>query len=113
AQREFSHEWWSLLIGGSLYVAMALAAVASIVRRYVRTANILVLGIFLIALVTWPVGLATVPWPDDHKPWLWFLISVATAYAAVALPFWMATLYLFVAPVLYGIIRASPYGGSV
>ena len=112
-QWEYSHDVWFVSIGVGLAIALVLAVVASVAKRYVRTANAVVLIIFLIALITWPLGLARPEWTSIDRPWLWFLITVATAAAAIALPVWFATVYLLLAPLLYGIIRSSPSGGGV
>lgn len=107
------NDTWFAIIGIALFGGLVFAVVASIVKRFVRIANVFVLTVFLIALITWPLGITGTAWTSVDRPWLWFLITVATAAAAIALPVWMATFYLFLAPVLYGIIRASPSGGTV
>lgn len=112
-QWKYANNTWFLIIGISLFGGLVLAVVASIVKRFVRTANVFVLVVFLLALITWPVGLDGEVWTSIDRPWLWFLITVATAAAAIALPVWLATFYLLLAPVLYGIIRTSASGGSV
>lgn len=112
-QREYAHDSWFLIIGISMFGSLVLAVVASIAKRFVRVANSVVIIVFLLALVTWPIGVKDAMWQSMDRPWLWFLITVATAAAAIALPVWMATFYLFLAPLLYGIIRSSPSGGSV
>ncbi len=112
-QWRFADNTWFVLIGTSMFGSLVLAVIASIVKRFVRTANMVVLLVFLVALITWPLGVEGGVWPTIDRPWPWFLITVATAAAAIALPVWMATFFLFLAPVLYGIIRASSSGGSV
>src|SRR5690606_29751303 len=78
-------------------------------------ANGFVLGMFLVVLITWPIGLDVDVWArvTEDRPWPWFLITVATAAAAIALPVWLATFYLLLAPLLYGIIRSSSFGGGL
>ena len=112
-QARYAQDAWFLSIGFGLFGGLVLAVVASIVKRFVRIANLFVLGMFLIALITWPLGLAEEHWTSVDRPWLWFLITVATAAAAIALPVWLATFYLLLAPLLYGIIRSSASGGGV
>src|SRR5690554_4853604 len=112
-QRAYAHDSWFLIIGISMFGSLVLAVVASIAKRFVRTANSVVLAVFLIALITWPLGVSGSVWTSMDRPWLWFLITVATAAAAIALPVWMATFYLLLAPLLYGIIRSSETGGNV
>jgi signal transduction histidine kinase len=112
-QWQYADNTWFLIVGISLFGGLVLAVVASIVKRFVRIANVFVLVVFLVALITWPIGLEGSVWTSIDRPWLWFLITVATAAAAIALPVWMATFYLLLAPVLYGIIRTSSSGGGV
>ncbi|MEX1078622.1 MAG: ATP-binding protein [Homoserinimonas sp.] len=112
-QRGYADNTWFVTIGACLFGGLVLAVIASIVKRFVRAANVFVLVVFLLALVSWPLGVLGDGWPPIDRPWLWFLITVATAAAAIALPVWLATFYLLLAPVLYGIIRASASGGSV
>ena len=113
AQREYLHELWFWLVGTGLFCALIVAVVASVAKRFVKTANFVVLGVFLIAEVTWPLGLRDELWTSVDQPWLWFLIVVATSAAAIALPIWLATFYLLLVPILYGVIRTSPSGGSI
>ncbi|HEU4808703.1 MAG TPA: ATP-binding protein [Homoserinimonas sp.] len=112
-QWEYANNTWFLIVGVGLFGGLVLAVIASIAKRWVRTANAFVLITFLLALISWPIGLEGEQWTIIDRPWLWFLITVATAAAAIALPVWMATFYLLLAPILYGIIRASSSGGSV
>lgn len=112
-QWKYAHDSWFLVIGFSVFGSLVLAVVASIVKRFVRTANAVVITVFLIALITWPIGVDGGVWTSGDRPWLWFLITVGTAAAAIALPVWLATVYLLLAPLLYAIIRSSASGGNV
>jgi len=112
-QAHFSHPLWFSMIFYGIMGSLVAAVVASVVKRWVRFANSVVLGVFLVALITWPIGLDGATWGTIDRPWLWFLITVATAAAAIALPVWLATFYLFLAPVLYGIIRTTSFGGGL
>ena len=112
-QWQYADNTWFQLIGISMFGSLVLAVVAAVAKRFVRIANCAVISVFLIALITWPLGVEGSVWPTIDRPWLWFLITVATAAAAIALPVWMATFYLLLAPILYGIIRSSDSGGNV
>src|SRR5690606_5152153 len=112
-QAHFSHPLWFSMIFYGIMGSLVAAVVASVVKRWVRFANSVVLGVFLVALITWPIGRDGATWGTIDRPWLWFLITVATAGAALALPVWLATFYLFLAPVLYGIIRTTSFGGGL
>jgi signal transduction histidine kinase len=112
-QAKYANDTWFLAVGAALFGSLVLAVIASIIKRWVRAANAIVLVAFLVALITWPIGLTDDHWTSPDRPWLWFLVTVATAAAAIALPVWMATFYLLLAPLLYGIIRSSASGGDV
>jgi signal transduction histidine kinase len=112
-QWKYADDTWFLIIGIGIFGSLVLAVVASIVKKFVRAANSAVIILFLIALVTWPIGVDGAVWTSIDRPWLWFLITVATAAAAIALPVWLATFYLLLAPTLYAIIRSSDSGGGV
>ena len=112
-QWKYADDAWFLVIGVGMFGGLVMAVVASIVKHGVCAANAFVLVVFLLALITWPIGLDGERWTSIDRPWLWFLITVATAAAAIALPVWLATFYLLLAPLLYGIIRASWSGGNV
>ncbi len=112
-QLQYSRPLWSLLVLGGLGLGLVASVVASVVKRWVRTANSFVLGMFLVALITWPIGLDGDTGQSADRPWVWFLITVATAAATIALPVWLATFYLLLAPLLYGIIRSSAFGGGL
>jgi signal transduction histidine kinase len=96
----------------ALFGGLLLAVVASIAQRFVRAVNIYIAAVYLVAMLTWPLAVSDAAATSAGRPWLWYLCTVATAAAAVALPTWMATLYLFVAPLAYAVIRVTPSGGG-
>ncbi|TQL48678.1 signal transduction histidine kinase [Homoserinimonas aerilata] len=112
AQQPFVEPSWWAGTAISFYGLLLLAVVAAIARVGVRTVNAVLAAVFLLLLVLWVPSIAGPSWGSDDRPWLWFLMTVATAAAAVAFPVWVATAYLALAPALYGVVRASPYGGS-
>ena len=95
-----------------IFGALGLTAIAALVSRYVKLASGLVAVLYLIALLAWPVMLDTPDGVLDGKPWLWYLCTVATACAAVSFPLWWATIYTLLAPIVYGVLRVLPAGGS-
>lgn len=103
--------WWLAGII-AIYGLLVVSGVASIVRRGVIAVNGAIAFVFMGALVFWVPGVTDAGWSAAERPWLWFMITVATAAAAVAFPVWIATVYLFLAPVLYGILRLTEFGGS-
>lgn len=100
---------WALAYGVAIFGSLLLCVVAAIVRRYVRVANAGLSAFYLAAMASWPLAIEVV---EQERPWLWFLCTVATATAAIALPVWAASAYLVLAPAVYAIIRLTPAGGG-
>ncbi|MGO4299175.1 sensor histidine kinase [Leifsonia sp. RAF41] len=99
---------WMIVIFGGL----ALTVILAIVQRGVKIAMGVLAVVYLAALVTWPLLIGD-PALAPGKPWVWFLCSVFTAFAAVAYPLGLAIAYTFIAPIAYGVVRALPAGGGV
>jgi signal transduction histidine kinase len=103
---------WSYVLEIAVYGGLLLSLIASIVKRFVRPVNAYIAFAYLAALISWPFLVTDPSTVATDRPWLWFLCTVATATAAVAFSAWMATVYLVIAPVIYGIIRTTPSGGG-
>ncbi|MBX3090991.1 MAG: hypothetical protein KF801_00600 [Cryobacterium sp.] len=99
---------YNVAILGGLLVSV----LAAMVRRFVRGINIWILVAYLIAIGTWPLAVVDPTAVAKERPWLWFLCTVATAAAAIALSTWAAAFYLVLAPTVYGVIRLTPSGGG-
>ncbi len=103
---------WAIVFGAGIYGGIVATVVASFMKRYVRAVNAYVSFAYLFALVGWsfvvlePLTVAT------GRPWLWLLCTIATSTAAIAFSPWQATVYLFVTPIVYGMVRISPSGGG-
>jgi signal transduction histidine kinase len=93
-----------------LVASLLFTVVASIVRRLVRLSMVVFAAIFLVVLLTWPLAV-THPSPDS--PWLYLLVTIATAMAAIGLKLPWAAAYLVLIPVLYAVIRLTPVGGDL
>ena len=93
---------------GWLFVTLGL----SIAQVWVRGAHGTFAILYLLALVSWPF--AVIPGADIFAGihWLNYLITVATAMAAIAFSTTWATIYLFSAPIIYLVVRATPQGGG-
>ncbi|MGO4536409.1 ATP-binding protein [Leifsonia sp. 2MCAF36] len=100
---------WMIVIFGGL----ALTVVLAVIQRGVKIAMGVLAVVYLAAIVTWPLLVDDPAAFGADKPWVWFLCSVFTAFAAVAYPLWLAIAYTFVAPIAYGVVRALPAGGGV
>ncbi|CAM5506181.1 ATP-binding protein [Leifsonia shinshuensis] len=99
-----------VLVFGGLAFTVLLAIFA---QRFVKITMGVLSLVYLAAIVTWPL-LADDPQAfASDKPWVWFLCSVFTAFAAVAYPLWLAIVYTFITPIAYGVVRALPAGGGV
>jgi signal transduction histidine kinase len=105
---------WNVVILSLIVASLVACAVASILKRMVRTTYIGFAVVYLIALVSWPFAVldvqAAVQQNDSY--WLYFLLTVATGTASVALRIPVAVAYTIGVPLLYGVIRITPPGGS-
>ena len=106
-----SNELWLLIVVPVLFGALLFALVMSFANRLVRFSQGLFAILYLIALLTWP--LAAIPEQISGQiHWLYYLVTVATAMAAMAFSTVWAAIYLFSAPLAYLIIRGSPISGD-
>lgn len=107
------HPVWSIVMVGALVASLALTVVVSIIGRGLRTGHVIFAIVYLIALITWPYAVLDPSLAPTSSYWLYYTLTIATAMATVGLGIRLATLYVVVAPVLYGLIRISPAGGGV
>lgn len=105
-------EPWGITVVVTIFAGLAIIPILAIIQWGVKFAMGTLALLFLAVIMTWPL-LALDPEAIGEKPWVWFLCSVFTAFAAVAFPLWLATAYTFVVPIAYGFIRALPSGGGV
>jgi signal transduction histidine kinase len=103
---------WALVFGVGIYGGIVATLVASFAKRWVRGVNAYVSFAYLVALAGWPFVVDEPLALSTERPWLWLLCTVATSTAAIAFTTWQATAYLFVTPVVYGIVRITPAGGG-
>jgi signal transduction histidine kinase len=92
---------------GSLVLAMSF----SIARRWVRMAHATFAFVYIAVLVSWPFAVIA-PIGREENHWLYYMLTVATATAAIAFRTRIAVVYLFVVPAIYGFIHALPAGGG-
>lgn len=95
----------AVLVGALLFTV-----VASVVRRLVRWSMRLFAIAFFVVLITWPFS---VTHPSPNSPWIYFLVTIATAMAAIGFSLPLATIYLVAIPLLYAGIRLTPAGGGL
>ena len=112
AQSAQMQEAWLYTIDIAFYGGLLLAVIATTAKRFVRTVNVYIAFVYLASMITWPLAVTDPVVVATGRPWLWFMCTVATAAAAIALEIWAATAYLFAAPIAYGLIRVTPSGGG-
>ncbi|HEV7186017.1 MAG TPA: ATP-binding protein [Leifsonia sp.] len=112
SQLHAAKEPWGVAAVTIVFAGLVIIPVLAVIQKFVKPAMGTLSVVFLLAIVTWPL-LVRDPQAIGDKPWVWFLCSVFTAFAAVAFPLWLATAYTFVVPIAYGFIRALPSGGGV
>ncbi|KQZ08748.1 hypothetical protein ASD23_10230 [Agromyces sp. Root1464] len=95
-----------------LYGAIVGLAVATVTKVAVRTACLAFALLYAVALMAWPFLVDDPAALDGAAPWLYYLCTVATTAAVVAVqPLWAAA-YTIVVPAVYGVIRLLPSGGD-
>ena len=102
----------AILLAGLLGLSILVFVVATLVRRGIRSSAAVVSGIYLVALLFWPLVMIDPTLVLDSKPWLWYLCTVATSCAAIALPLFWAAVYTVVTPIVFGLVRVLPSGGE-
>lgn len=113
AQADALREPWGTVAIVAVFGGLALTVVLAIFQRFVKVAMGVLAVVYLVAIVAWPFLVQNPAEFASDKPWVWFLCSVFTAFAAVAWPLWLAIVYTFAAPVAYGVVRVLPAGGGV
>jgi cytochrome c biogenesis protein CcdA/two-component sensor histidine kinase len=103
---------YTTVVAVVLLASLAWLAVASVVGRTVRTAGLVFCVGFLLALVFWERGISDAAYFDGERPWLWYLLTVSTACAALVMPFALAAVYTVAAPVLYGVVLTVTAGAG-
>ncbi|TIH37788.1 sensor histidine kinase [Subtercola vilae] len=95
-----------------VFVQLMVILVAAIARRGVRASMAFFALSYPILLVLWPLAITDTAAARGNQPWLWFLLDVAFAYAAVAFPWRWAAVYSVGVTCVYVFIRTVPAGGS-
>lgn len=95
-----------------LYGALVVLAVASVAKVAVRGVALTFAVLYALALAAWPFLVDAPAALHGGAPWLYYICTVATAAAVVALPVPVATGYTIVVPAAYGVIRQLPAGGG-
>jgi hypothetical protein len=104
---------WIRVAVTAVFASLIAALLASIVQRGVRLAHGTAAVIYLVTLITWPFAITDPGAVTAENHWLYLLLTVGAATAAIAFPTRVATTYLVLTPAIYGIVRLTPAGGSV
>lgn len=104
---------WAITIAVATYGGFVAVTIAGFVGRWFEVASGFVAASYLVALVTWPLAVVDPGVVQAADPWLWYLCTVATSAAVFATTLPVATVYLFVTPIVYGLVRLTPSGGGV
>ena len=95
-----------------LYGSIVALAVATITKVAVRTACLAFAALYAAALLAWPFLVDDPNALTDSAPWLYYICTVATTAAVIALrPLWAAA-YTLIVPAVYAGIRLTPAGGE-
>jgi signal transduction histidine kinase len=111
-QLDESYPLWLWIVVPGLFGTLLVAFVLSFVQVGVRQSQGFFAVLYLAALVTWPFAIVPGATVFSGIHWTNYLITVASAMAAIAFSTRVATIYLFVAPAYYVIVRVMPQGGS-
>jgi len=105
---------WNVAILTLLIASLVACAIAAILKRMVRSTYVGFAVVYLIALVSWPFAVLDVDTAvqQNESYWLYFLLTIATTMASVAMELPIAVVYTVGTPILYGIIRVTPPGGG-
>ncbi|ANJ27708.1 hypothetical protein ATC03_14305 [Agromyces aureus] len=96
-----------------LYGAILAIALAALARTAVRSAALTFAALYAVSIVVWPFVVDDVAVVSSSPPWLYYLCTVATTAAVVALPLPWAAAYTVLVPAMYGVVRLLPTGGAV
>jgi signal transduction histidine kinase len=112
AQIAEPHAWWLWIVVPAMFGSLLFATFMSWVGRWVRQSHALVAIVYVAALATWPLTVMPGVQVADSPHWLYYLLTVATACAAIAFNTLLGSLYLVLVPAIYFVGRVTVNGGS-
>ena len=104
-----SSSWRAALMIGA-FVPLALMIVALAVGVLTRLASGVCAVALALVLVCWPFAAAGGTADPGVDPWVWYLLNVASAAAAMAFPLTIQLGWVVLVPGLYVFARLSPQG---
>ena len=96
-----------------LYGSILAVALAAATKVAVRSAALIFAVLYAGAILAWPLIVVDLTVVANNPPWLYYLCTVATTAAVVALPTPWAIAYTVLVPAMYGVVRLTPAGGGV
>ncbi|MGV8913414.1 MAG: sensor histidine kinase [Rhodoglobus sp.] len=112
SQMHEAQPWWLWIFVPALFGLLIVVVVLSFANRWVRAVHGTFAVVYFLALLSWPFTVLPGIEIFSGIHWLNYLLTVATAMAAIAFGRALATVYLFAAPFIYLIVRILPVGGS-
>lgn len=101
------HLVWVALVVPVFYAALVVALIAAIAQRRVRLTSGFVAVQYVVGILTWPLAITQVEGGAHSTYWLYYLLTVASAMAAIAFPTVVAALYLLLVPVVMATVRVA------
>lgn len=111
-QLDEAYPLWLWIVVPSLFGMLVVVLITSFAKVWVKPAQGLFAVLYLAALISWPCTILPGVEVFSGIHWLNYLITVATAMAAIAFRPLISTLYLFVCPIIYVFVRMTPLGGG-
>ncbi|MFZ4893213.1 sensor histidine kinase [Plantibacter sp. Mn2098] len=97
--------WLGIVYVTAVFGTLFVAIVCSFFLWHHRGAALVFAAVFFVALVIWPLVSDDVPRDVNQEPWIWYLCSIAAAFAVVAIPLRAAIAYTVITSVIYGVNR--------
>lgn len=104
-QLEHGHEQrqWTQLVVLLFCLSLTAAFMAAMEQRFVASTATAFAVLYPLVIATWPLAVRSPLESDDGAHWLHYLLTVATAMAAIAFPPRVAALYTVVVPTMYAV----------
>ncbi|ROQ16219.1 signal transduction histidine kinase [Rathayibacter sp. PhB93] len=100
---------WPVLV--VVFGALGASVVTAVARRGTQVSGAVVAASLLLALLTWPLTIRPDAVPQE-TPWIWYLLTIGTAFCTIVAPLRLAIVYASVTTLLFGVLRVLPSGGG-
>ena len=98
---------WAAIVIPLLYAGLVVALVSAVAQRHVRLTHGFVAAWYVVGILTWPLAITDAAGGTHSTYWLYYLLTVASAMAAIAFPTLLAAAYVLLVPVVMGIVRVA------